>query len=937
MKKKLILSSILSIVMCLSLICGATFALFTSEDKVNIAITSGTVKIEAYTSNLKTYSSTAKDVFVETDVNGVFANTGTAAITGNQVTIERMTPGDKVTFTVDVKNSSNVTAKYRVLARTYDDTGLTEEIKVSFTDKNGKEISLLNGAGFTAWTRIDGITSTEAQIVDTITVAIELPWDAVKQGVGCKYELAVEAVQGNADVVDPFTKVGERSYEINNAEGLSLMPQIAKSHNTNGELFVSFKLTNDVDMNGYEYNPTNQQFLNFDGGNHTISNLTAGVAQRGESGLFGYAANVSNVTLENVSVEGSQAGLVMGRNVGAKISNVTIKGTNYVKYNKDANPDETWGAVGAIVGANAGSNVENVVIADDAKIYIDYNGLITEWGFAYDGLSTFLNPLSNVTFNANSIETTGVWYKKIATEEALLDALTSNDEVINLVVANDMSLNLGTSTKLGGVDTKEININGVSTQTYGLRSVEDKTEITFTDSYRTYVAATNPEAIINFNNVVINRVYSKTETTWDGYNISFNTPVTITDSIINHPVNFASKAVITDTDIIGYRKDLTGEVNTSTAHYAVWVEGYADVTIKGGSIVGNRGIKVDGEYVIYAKEKYDTADALSEIDQFETKLSVTDTKFELNGSKSAILLKVKWADVTVSNVNIIGVLADPIHPVWKDEDLPLRSGTVAEGGYDISITIDGKAVDVANIDEAILGEKVNLSNADQLLDVMDSSDTVIGAVLGDGNYQMPDSSESVNLRGKTLTITGTKDTIIDASDVDARDQFVTGANLVFDGVTINFGYEIYMGFANTVNLIYRNCHITGLQCLYGENVTFENCVIDSSANTGEPHAVWTYGAKNITFNNCEFIYGNRAINCYKDQDIDGGKQVVNFNNCTFTTTDANSEGAVEINSSAFSVGIEVNLTGCTAPSKGEMAYVSKWDGTNGAKTTINIK
>ncbi|MBQ4258992.1 MAG: hypothetical protein IJB84_01850 [Lachnospiraceae bacterium] len=212
-------------------------------------------------------------------------------------------------------------------------------------------------------------------------------------------------------------------------------------------------------------------------------------------------------------------------------------------------------------------------------------------------------------------------------------------------------------------------------------------------------------------------------------------------------------------------------------------------------------------------------------------------------------------------------------------------------------------------------------------------------VLAAGNYNMLDGSD-VNLSGKTLTITGTEDTVIDVRNVDTRDQFVTGASLVFDGVTLNFNDgsgNIYMGFANTASLIYRNCHITGMQFLYGENVIFENCVIDSSANTGEPHSVWTYGAKNINFINCAFIYGNRAVNCYKDQDIDGGKQVVNFKNCTFTTTDANSEGGVEINSSAFSVGIEVNMEGCTAPANGPMAYVSPWDSTNGAKTTINIK
>jgi len=190
-----------------------------------------------------------------------------------------------------------------------------------------------------------------------------------------------------------------------------------------------------------------------------------------------------------------------------------------------------------------------------------------------------------------------------------------------------------------------------------------------------------------------------------------------------------------------------------------------------------------------------------------------------------------------------------------------------------------------------------------------------------------------DLRGKTLTITGTKDVVVDATAVDARDQFVTGATMVFDGVTINFGKANYMGFANTASLTYRNCHINGLQFLYGENVTFENCTFDSN---GAEHSVWTYGCKNVSFTECDFTYGDRCVNCYSDNDVDGG-QTVNFTKCTFTTENTTSEGAVETNSCFIKDGIKVTLDGCTAPAYGELVWVSTWDSTNGAKTTITVK
>ena len=267
----------------------------------------------------------------------------------------------------------------------------------------------------------------------------------------------------------------------------------------------------------------------------------------------------------------------------------------------------------------------------------------------------------------------------------------------------------------------------------------------------------------------------------------------------------------------------------------------------------------------------------------------------------------------------------------------VKNATVAARVYAAQASAYGYEVKIlgASADGSDAEEVKQLGNDADFDAAVTGGDSAI--VLKGGNYTLPDGGDGSNLRGKELTVIGNGNTVIDVSNVDARDQFVTGATLTFEGVTLNFGVENYMGFANTESLTYKNCTIKGLQFLYGDNVTFENCVIDSSANTKEPHSVWTYGAKNVSFTNCKFIYGNRAVNCYSDNDIIGGKQVVNFKDCTFTTTDANSEGAVEINSCFFSVGIEVNMEGCTAPATGEMAYVSQWDSTNGAKTTINIK
>ena len=234
----------------------------------------------------------------------------------------------------------------------------------------------------------------------------------------------------------------------------------------------------------------------------------------------------------------------------------------------------------------------------------------------------------------------------------------------------------------------------------------------------------------------------------------------------------------------------------------------------------------------------------------------------------------------------------------------------------LKVTVDGKNAYAVAADDAESFDKAIAAGAENV-------------ALAAGNYTMPEPE----LRGKTLTITGTRDVVIDATAVDARDQFVTGATVVFDGVTINFGTVNYMGFANTASLTYKNCKINGLQFLFGENVTFENCEFDSN---GAEHSVWTYGCKNVSFTECDFTYGDRCVNCYSDNDVAGG-QSVNFTKCTFATENTASAGAVEINSCYIKDGIAVTLDGCTAPAYGELAYVSPWDSTNGANTTIDIK
>jgi len=113
-KKKIVLSSIATIALCLCLIAGSTFALFTGNSTVNVAVTSGKVKVAA---SIDEASFAGESIGVDAikDNNGVlyFANGGTATLNGAVVTLDLVTPGDFVNLTVKGVNSSDVAIKYR--------------------------------------------------------------------------------------------------------------------------------------------------------------------------------------------------------------------------------------------------------------------------------------------------------------------------------------------------------------------------------------------------------------------------------------------------------------------------------------------------------------------------------------------------------------------------------------------------------------------------------------------------------------------------------------------------------------------------------------------------------------------------------------------------------------------------------------------------------
>ena len=206
MKKRALFISIATIALCLAIIAGSTYALFTAETDVNVAVTAGNVKLEASLSGLKTYS---RDVLQDEGDECDFELGGAAAIDGRKLTIDRMAPMDKAVVTVNVQNDSDIVIKYKVRIYTEAKDGVTDLAPaLTATAKVGTNTYAINGTNNESdWILVDA----EDEIGD-IEVVIEFPNDdddsdgSVNndfQGAYTDVYVQIVAVQGNGtDIYD---------------------------------------------------------------------------------------------------------------------------------------------------------------------------------------------------------------------------------------------------------------------------------------------------------------------------------------------------------------------------------------------------------------------------------------------------------------------------------------------------------------------------------------------------------------------------------------------------------------------------------------------------------------------------------------------------------------------------------------------------------------
>ena len=159
-----------------------------------------------------------------------------------------------------------------------------------------------------------------------------------------------------------------------------------------------------------------------------------------------------------------------------------------------------------------------------------------------------------------------------------------------------------------------------------------------------------------------------------------------------------------------------------------------------------------------------------------------------------------------------------------------------------------------------------------------------------------DARSYTGLAGLDVTFVGTSEDA--AINFGAADTYANGSNVRFENITVKSSNTDFRGLKHSASETYVNCTIEGKRFLYGQDVSFENCKFVQ--NVSDYH-VWTYGAKNVTFEGCEFFSAGKGILVYNEgKDLVTNVTVANstFHNTAKGYTSAGDwVAAIEVDSS----------------------------------------
>ena len=188
---------------------------------------------------------------------------------------------------------------------------------------------------------------------------------------------------------------------------------------------------------------------------------------------------------------------------------------------------------------------------------------------------------------------------------------------------------------------------------------------------------------------------------------------------------------------------------------------------------------------------------------------------------------------------------------------------------------------------------------------------------------------------KEISITGTKDTVIDLTSGTAAHN----ASITMEGVKVKSTNDNYTGIQHAAATIFKDCVIEGQPFLYAKDAQYINCTFNQTSSNA--YNVWTYGAENVLFKDCTINCAGKSVLIYNEGSING--QTVEFKNCKFNATAQDTgKAAIEIDSSLLGNGIyTVIIDQATADSvrgfgTGSASNSTVWNNKKGTKATVIV-
>lgn len=336
--KKSIVTSILVIALCFSMIAGATFALFTSESKVNVAVTSGNVEVVAIAEN-DALSSTIGQNVPETAYS----------IANGTVTLEKIVPGDVLTFDIRIQNKSNVSIKYRTLITKVSDSGLWDGLEVT-----------IDGVKYSGATKVAAWADATPGSEDVVVpVKVTLPESAGNEYMlaGCTFAYTIEAVQGNAGVTDAPAEDDPAAENYYTVATVADLQALAGKTLPDGSVI---DIVSDLDLGGAEIPAIAAAYggkLTVNGNSNVLSNVSVKTPgkQNGMDnyGLF-YVHTNGTLTVNNLTIDGATVEATSDNYGTAVLVGYADGGSTVILNNVDVK----------------NSSVKNAY--DEAAIYVSY-------------------------------------------------------------------------------------------------------------------------------------------------------------------------------------------------------------------------------------------------------------------------------------------------------------------------------------------------------------------------------------------------------------------------------------------------------------------------------------------------------------------------------------------------------------------------------------